>query len=658
MHISRKVRISGILLIGLLLISGGCTSSLKPRLSANAQAEALSHFSRGLRAAPGGDSVAAFDQLQAALRLDPDEEKLYAPAVALALEIQQPDEAVRLAREGVQRHPDAAAPTLLLARVYALTGKPDQAETLARNILKAFPENPEAPAFLTRLCLSQNRNAEAIDILRISVRSQPDPSELLYLLGTLCIESARTPTNAPNAQAAIEEGIGFLQQALDRIPDDPAIWQQLGVANQAINRPDDALTAFKEARRYAPEDIPLARQYCDLLIQTGNYDEAIASGEALAADTGTDPELWIEYLVAALPPNERPRLARYLDEQILKQPQAAVFYSVQLGSLYIGESEFKKAETVLTEALNRYPENTRLRSVLGHLNLLQERYSDAYTELERVRTEAPETEWSSNPFFLSNLLIAAQKSDHLQEAARILSATYTSTPAALSQYIRSVLTGTSPVSPDQAIELLNLFRTQSPNPPEALYYLMVLQAEQKEYAQAIATAQQFEDHAQNSGATNLLTGEFYYQYAALYERTDRLDAAEKLFYKAIDLGEEPLAAAAQNYIAYMWAERGEKLDSGLKLIQKALATDPENGAYLDTLGWIYYMQGRYTDALRELQKAQGSVQNDPAVWEHLGDTWQKLGNRDEASKHWKKALEFDPESPSLIDRLNTIPTAE
>ncbi|MCC7300202.1 MAG: tetratricopeptide repeat protein, partial [Verrucomicrobia bacterium] len=102
--------------------------------------------------------------------------------------------------------------------------------------------------------------------------------------------------------------------------------------------------------------------------------------------------------------------------------------------------------------------------------------------------------------------------------------------------------------------------------------------------------------------------------------------------------------------------RGEKLDEGLKLVHKALAIDPENGAFLDTLGWIYYMQGRYTEALAELQKAKSIVQNDSTVWEHLGDTYLKLNDRDEASKHWKKALELDPESQRLKERLSSTPT--
>jgi tetratricopeptide (TPR) repeat protein len=658
MRISRKVRIVDALLLGGLLLFSGCASSSKPQLSADAQAGALSHFSLGLLAEAGGDSAAAFEHLEAAIRLDPGEEKIYAPAVATALKLERTNDAVRLAQKLVKHHPGTAEPKLLLARVYALTGNPDQAEALFHSVRMDFPDNPAAPVFLARFYLSQERRADALENLRTAVSTQSNNAELLHLLGTLCIDSARDKGDSSGAKATIQEGITFLQQALQLVPQDPLRWQQLGFALLAVKQPDEALRALQEARRYAPSDLMLARQTFDLLIQMKRYDEAMEACDRLADETGTDPESWLQYLAEKMPEDEHVRLTGHLENQIRNLPQAPVFYYAQLGSLYIGAHKNQEAEAVLRKALEHYPDDNRLRIVLGYLHLQQERFDEAYTTLERVRTESPEAEWSANPFFLFNFLVSAQKSGHLEQAAETLASTYTNNPVVINQYMLSLLTGRSPVSTESAIELLNVFHTLSPEAAEALYYLMILQAEQKDYEKAIETARQFEALVQKRGDTNLLSGQFYYQYAALYERTGQLEAAEKLFFKAIDLGEETLTAASRNYIAYMWAERGEKLEMGLTLIQKALATDPENGAFLDTLGWIYYMQGRYAEALKELQKASVFVADDPSVWEHLGDTYLKLGNRDEASRHWKKALELDPESHRLIERLKNTGTAD
>ena len=647
---SRKVWMARVVILGVLLGVGGCMSPLKPQLSANAQAGALSHFSLGLLAEAGGDSAGAFDHFEKAIRLDPNEEKLYTPAVAIALKVKRTNDAVRLARELVARRAGGAKPQLLLARVYALTGQPEQAEVLFKKVLAAFPEHPDAPVFLARFYLSRERRADALKTLRMAATTQTENVELLHLLGTLCIDRIRDLGDTPLAKENLLEGIKFLQEALDRDPEDPLRWQQLGLALLADKRPDEALQAFQEARRHAPADLILARQMFDLLIQTGKYDEAMAAYSQLAAETGTDPEPWIQYLAEKIPEDVRARLIEVLTAQIGGQPQPPVFYYTQLGALYIGAQKNQEAEIVLLQALKHYPDDNRLRIVLGYLHLQQERYDDAYAELEHVRTKSPETEWSTNPFFLFNFLVSAQKSGHLEEAAKTLNSTYAANPAILNQYMQSLLTGQTPVSAENAIELLSVFHTLNPKATEALYYLMVLQTEQKQYEKALETARQLETVVQKNSNTNLLSGQFYYQYAALYERTGQLETAEKFFLKAVDL-DEGIAAASHNYIAYMWAERGEKLDMGLKLIQKALAVDPENGAFLDTLGWIYYMQGHYADALKELQKAKGFVGNDPTVWEHLGDTYLKLGNRNAAVEHWKKALILDPGSQKLIDRL-------
>lgn len=660
MCISRKIRISEALLLGILCLFSGCASPSKPRLSVDAQAGALSHFSLGLLAEAGGDSSAALDQLKTAIQLDPGEVKLYAPAVAVALEAKQTNDAVRLAQEIAKRQPDTADPQLLLARVYALTGKPDLSEALFQKILIRFPENPDAPVYLARLYIAQNRRAEALQILRTAVSAQQENDELLHLLGTLCIDRARELGNTPDARAAVQEGIGFLKQTLVLTPHDPLRWQQLGLALLAVQQPDEALKAFQQARLYAPADVPLARQLFDLLIQTGKYDEALASYDQLAADTGTEPELWIQYFAEKSPPEEISRLTGYLEEHIREQPQAAVFYYAQLGALYIGAHKNQEAEDLLLKAIGYYPDDNRLCTVMGYLHLQQARYDEAYTEFDRLHTKLPESEWSANPFFLFNFLVSAQKSGHLEVAAQTLAAAYTDSPVVINQYMNSLLTDLTPLSIETSVEILNAFHTLKPEASEALYYLMTLQAEQKDYPKAIETAGQFEALAQRNGETNLLGGPFYYQYAALYEQTGQLETAEKLFFKTIETGEEPVAAAARNYVAYMWADRGKKLDAGLDLIRKALAVDPENGAFLDTLGWIYYQQGRYAEALTELLKAQSAIQNDAEVWEHLGDTYLKLGNLDEASKHWKKALELDPDSTLLKERLkeNGIPVPE
>ena len=75
----------------------------------------------------------------------------------------------------------------------------------------------------------------------------------------------------------------------------------------------------------------------------------------------------------------------------------------------------------------------------------------------------------------------------------------------------------------------------------------------------------------------------------------------------------------------MYAERGQNLAEAVDLINKALALEPDNGYFIDSLGWAYYQQGKYPDALRELKRAVDKAKEDPVIFEHLGDAYIKNG---------------------------------
>ena len=638
--------------LALLCVVGCTTPFSKPPLSVDAQAEAFSHFSLGLLAEASGDSAAALEHLESAIRLDPGAEKLYLPAVAVALKNEQPDDALRLAHQLRKKHPDTLDSLLLLARVTALTDRPVEAEVLFTQTVSDFPENPETHLNLARFFLSQEQPPKAIQTLESARVQKNDSAEILHLLGTLIVEQSRTLTDALFARTNILKGVNLLEKALEINPSDPKRWQQLGYIHLSIKQPEEALRALQEARTRLPTDLILAQQVLELSIRCESFEDALELCARLPDQTKTEPELWFQILAEKIPSEHHDKLIEHLEKQLLKKSPPAFCYA-QLSSLYLTAERTDEAKATLLKALSVHPDEGRLRTVLGTLHLQQEEYDEAYSAFDHVRTHSPDTEWAQNPFFAFNFMVAAQKSDHLEEAVATLASTHTNNPVVLNQYMHSLLTGQSPVSPQAAIDLLESFHRLSPTAIEALYYLTLLQAEEEEYAAALENARRFETLAQSQENTKLLDGFFYYQYATLYERTGELEKVEKLFFKAIELGDPETAASAQNYIAYMWAERGEKLEFGLTLIEKALAAYPDNAAFIDTVGWIYYMQGRYEEALNQLKTASDLFSDDPTIWEHLGDTYLKLGNPSAAREHWEKALELAPDEQRLKDRLES-----
>jgi len=149
----------------------------------------------------------------------------------------------------------------------------------------------------------------------------------------------------------------------------------------------------------------------------------------------------------------------------------------------------------------------------------------------------------------------------------------------------------------------------------------------------------------------------YFMRGAMYERLKKFDASEAEFRKVLDMDAD--SASALNYLGYMLADRGVRLDEAQKMISRALEMDPDNGAYLDSLGWVYYRQNRLEDAEQALVRAlsKNGVGQDPTVHDHLGDVYLKLGKTKDAIIQWQasvKEAENDTQSDMEPGELAAI----
>ena len=100
----------------------------------------------------------------------------------------------------------------------------------------------------------------------------------------------------------------------------------------------------------------------------------------------------------------------------------------------------------------------------------------------------------------------------------------------------------------------------------------------------------------------------------------------------------PSNAPALNYLGYSYAEEGTHLDEAEKLIKRALVIEPEDGFYVDSLGWVYYQKGEYQKAVDQLERAVNLTGSDPTITEHLGDAYNKVGKERDARHQYEDAL--------------------
>ena len=122
----------------------------------------------------------------------------------------------------------------------------------------------------------------------------------------------------------------------------------------------------------------------------------------------------------------------------------------------------------------------------------------------------------------------------------------------------------------------------------------------------------------------------------LYERQKLYDQAETEFRKALAL--DPNNSMTLNYLGYMLADHGMKLDEALGMIKKAVELDPQNYAYLDSLGWVYFKLGQYNLAETDLRKAVERDSTDGTVHDHLGEVYEKTGRLKLAAAQWEESL--------------------
>jgi tetratricopeptide (TPR) repeat protein len=122
---------------------------------------------------------------------------------------------------------------------------------------------------------------------------------------------------------------------------------------------------------------------------------------------------------------------------------------------------------------------------------------------------------------------------------------------------------------------------------------------------------------------------------------NNLPAAEEWLEQVLD--EDPQDVQANNDLGYLWADQGKHLQRALHMIRHALAAEPKNGAYLDSLGWVMYRLGRYDAAVAELQKAvEVEEKPDGTILDHLADAYVKINQIDKAREAWQRALKnFD-----------------
>lgn len=458
-----------------------------------------------------------------------------------------------------------------------------------------------------------------------------------------------------------EKALGVLQRAAGQPQAAAEILAQLGMVHSQLGQQPEAMRASQAAIRQSPTTLSGYQVLFLVQLQSKQLDEAVTTLQEAARQTKVDAEFLVGltelcFNFALQAPTRRTNVTD-LAVGLLKRAEAKAGLSPALqlkmadGYSFLGETE--RAAQLYLEVLKRLPDVPLVREhVHAKLAEIYLRGSDHRRALEQLEALVREDPTNAQAYFLLGTL--AVEAGQPKAAADHFRKTVLLRPdfePAFYEWASAQL-----AAGEAAGALATLSQARARFAPNFLLELLtgLAYAQQKAYGQALQHYAAAEVIA-NATDPKRLNHVFYLQVGAAHERKGDYQTAEKYFEKCLSL--KPDYAEAQNYLGYMWAERGTNLARARELLEQAVKSEPKNAAYLDSLAWVLYKLNQPEAALeRMLQAVEYLEEPDATVYDHLGDIQAALGQMDKAREAWGKALEVEP-SDDIRRKLGNGPAA-
>ncbi len=518
----------------------------------------------------------------------------------LRLAIEQFEQIVKVEPKEIDDH-------ILLGRLYALNKDLNKAQNEFKVALKIDPTSEDAVTNLAYLYNEEGDTNRAVAILN----SIPDPARSAKLLAVI--------GSTYEQQKEYRKAISAYRQAITQDRDN--LDAVRGLAQNLLNdgQMDAALEQFKLLAQADPSDAQIHLRMAEIYRRMGKFDLAQASLKK--AETLVQDSLEIPYNQALIHEAQgkyeeaAQGLQQILDKTakpdgnyaVSERNNRAVFLE-RLGAIYREIGKTPQAIATFRKVVALGDDN----AARGYQQLI-DTYRDAKQWKEAMATAQEALGKMPNDRGLK-LAVASQMADSGQgEAALTL--------------VKGLMKGS--------------------NDREMLLALAQMESRLKHWKEAedyIARADKLSTKPEEKDYVAFIAG-------SIFERQKKFELAEKMFRRV--LANDPHSPMALNYLGYMLADRGVRLEEALGYIKRAVEIDPQNGAYLDSLGWAYFKLGRYDLAEENLARAAEKIRNDATVHDHLGDLYAKTGRTRLAASHWQRALEEWARSlPADVDTMD------
>lgn len=486
------------------------------------------------------------------------------------------------------------------------TDGPDRALDTKRKLLELDPGFTDLAIEVAHQYLRRGEISEAISVLKDAAKAVPQSAEPFVALAGIYLHQLQ--------KADLAEKFGL--QALSANPDGSAPYQILFEIYKSGKETQKIESLFAKAIKRNSPDADFWLDLADLRLRAGNRGsnedskivEILDRAQEFAGDHAETLSRVGDYFVLC----NHPERAIPLYQLALKLGSSAGGLRDKLAACFIQSGNTLEAARLLEEMLKDNPLDFRIYDQLADLYLRVNEPSKALANLKQAILIAP-----ADP---------RRYSDLVQLCLRVR-------------------------EPESAIVFAGDAEKIFPKMLEFKFLEALALSEAKRHEEAIKTFEAILVEA-NISSPSILNADFYFSYGVSAEQAGLFAKAAEALKKSIEI-DPANAGRACNYLGYMWADRNENLDDAETMIRRAVELEPGNGAYLDSLGWVYFRKGKYAEALNELLRAAELLQEDDAVvFEHIGDTYEKLGKSAEAVIYWQKAYRLDGENPALSAKLD------
>lgn len=341
-----------------------------------------------------------------------------------------------------------------------------------------------------------------------------------------------------------------------------------------------------------------------------------------------------------------------------------------------GQKRYDEAFALCNKVLENAPEHLLARRMRAQLLLSQNKLEEAQKELEKLGEL--EEDATSTQFKIAIIKIERGDIDGAIVDLNLLLAN--SPDYSLARYYLATAYLRKEKFDEAAVELEKIAPSAQNYVQARLHLAYILQA-RKRTAEALRVLYEAGEHVKDNeqlivfsaellrdtgdlagaiermekaGEINPKSDKYKFRLGVYYDELKQRDKSIQAMRSAINLN--PQNADALNYLGYMLVENDNRLDEAIDLINRAVAIDPQNGYFVDSLGWAYYKLNKYQEALSYLERAVSLVPDDAVILEHLAWARFKVGNTDLALEVAKRAVVLAPKSDDkhVAERLQKL----